>query len=152
MKSKLLAIAVLIAMTGVASARESWQGTFMVTAVAGAGCAGETAVGDHFLATYLPANVSNNGTNTFMGFVRTRGAWSLRVAGLPTANETYSAMLIDGRAEFGPNGGRVLAFSTIPATVTATTQTIVINTRLSNFHGTTGCTATIQGALVLRRD
>jgi hypothetical protein len=125
----------------------------MVTAVAGTACAGEVAVGDHFLAMYTPANVSDNGPNTFIGFFRARAAWSLRVAGLPTANETYSAMQIGSRGGFGlPTAGKVVSFSTNPATVAATTPTIVINTRISNFHEVTGCTATIQGALVLRRD
>ena len=152
MKSKLLAIAIILATTGVVSARESWQGTFMVTAVAGTACTGEVVIGDHFIAMYTPANVSDNGPNTHLAFYRPRSAWSLRVAGLPTANETYAAMQIGSRGGFDPSSGRVLAFSTAPASVVATTPIVAINTRISNFHNVTGCTATIQGALVRRRD
>lgn len=151
MKTKILAIALLAGMTVTASARENWQGTFMVNAV-NAGCNGEFVVGDHFLALYMPANISNNGPNSFVAMVRQRQATSLKVVGLPAANKNYSAMTIGGRGEQITSAGKFNSFSTTPATVTGTTPTLVINAVITNFQEITGCTATVRGALVQRSD
>jgi hypothetical protein len=152
MKSRLLALAFVVAMTSAASAKVNWQGEVMVIAVSGAACAAnKIAVADHYLSAYLPQNISDNGPASYISFVTRRSAFSARFTST-AAGSPYSATRVTGRGNFATSSGQILnAFST-PATVTLTTPTLVINAQISNWEGAVGCTATIRGAYVKRVD
>ena len=152
MKCKFLALTVLIAMTGAASAKENWQGEVMVRALAGASCAANNLqVGDHYLSNYLPQGVSDNGPNSFLSFHSRRSAFAIRFSST-APNSVFAAIRITGRGNFVPSNGQLESFTRAPATITATTPTLVINAQISNWEGAPGCIATIRGAYVQRVD
>jgi hypothetical protein len=156
MKSKLLGFAFLVAMTGVASAAKvNWEGALQVTAISpSATCiAGDIPFADHYLVAYSPKGLgTNSATDSFLGTFRQRSATSYRVVGLPTTGVSYTGTQVGGRGTSSSWIGQFISFSSTPAVVTTATQVVVINARISNFQGVTGCTATVQGAFVLRRD
>ena len=152
MKSKFLALTFLVAMTGAATAKENWQGEVMVRVLTGAACAEENLqVGDNYLSNYLPEGIADNGPNSFLSFLTRRSAFAMRFASTEP-NSPYAGIKLTGRGNFFPRNGLLVSFATTPANVTATTPTLVINARISNWEGVLGCTATIRGAYVLRVD
>lgn len=154
MKSKLLALAFLAAMTGTASAAKvNWEGAIQVTAVAGTCVAEGIPVGDHYYAAYSPADLGDNEPDAFLGLFRHRGAASYQVVGSdPSPNKNYKGTDVGSRGGRGAWTGKFVTFNTTPATLTPATQTFAMNAKISNFGDTPGCTATIQGGFVLRRD
>ena len=155
MKSKLLAFAFLVATTGVASAvtKVNWEGALQVTAIApSTTCiAGDIPIGDHYLVSYSPKGISgNSATDSFIGTYRQRQAASYRVVGFPAAGVSYTGTQVGSRGTVNTWTGQFVSFASSP--VTATTPFVQVNARISNFQGVTGCTATVQGGFVLRRD
>jgi hypothetical protein len=150
MKSNLLSLAFLAAMTTAASATVSWQGEVMVLSSTGASCAAaELVAGQHYFSAYLPQNLSNNGTSSGLTFLTRRSASAIRFTSMGP-NATYTGTRINGRGGFAAANGLIVSMTRTPAVVTATTPTLVINATITNFDGTTGCTATIRGAYVQR--
>jgi hypothetical protein len=154
MKSKLLAVAFLVAMTSAASARTNWQGEVMVTAVTAQCAAGGDQVGDNYLATFQPENnatITDNSTSNFLSFFNRRAAFSIKFENL-AAGAPYTAVQVSGRGNHFTGAGTVISISTAPAAVASSTQTLVINARIGNWFATPGCTATVRGAFVKRID
>jgi hypothetical protein len=149
----------LFGFTSVAQAKVSWQGEVMVTAVSGAACAAnKDAVGDNYLADFEPSGVTGNSANSFLSFLSRRSAFALKVAGSikptsPATTKAYTGVFVSGRGEFstGPTG----SFSGVtitPASIAATTDVVSIVATIANWQSDVGCTATIHGAFVLRRN
>ena len=150
MKSKLMALAFLVAMTSTASATVNWQGEIMVTTVS-AGCAASgDLVGDNYLANYFPQGLSNNGTISWLSFFNRRSGWVMRFTST-AAGAIYNGTRLTSRGPVTLANGQILSFTRTPAVITATTQTIAITAQISNWlGGNTGCTVTIQGAFTRR--
>jgi hypothetical protein len=149
MKTKLLALAFVLALTSAASAKVNWQGEVMITALS-AGCdPAMDLVGDSYLSTYLPQNLSDNGVNSWLAFFNRRSGWSIKFTST-AVNSAFSSTRISGRGNVTTGNGLLVSFSRAPATVTETTGTVSINATLSNWQGTAGCTATMKGAYVRR--
>jgi hypothetical protein len=152
MKSKLLALAVLVAMTSAASAKTNWQGEAMVLEVSGCEASGDK-VGDSYLVMYQPKNgagISDNSTSNFLSFVQRWNATSLKFNSF-AANVAYTGVQISGRGHHLTTAGNITSISTTPA-VNSTTQTFVMNAVIKNFYNTSGCTATIRASFVRRID
>lgn len=69
MKTKLLTLAIVVGMTGVASAKVNWEGQIVVTAVTAA-CGTDTEIGDHSIALYFPSDLADNGDFSFLALYR----------------------------------------------------------------------------------
>jgi hypothetical protein len=153
MKSAVLALMALLAMSGIASARTNWQGEVMVLAVTGCEAGGDN-VGDSYVGLFQPENnatITDNSTSNFLSFVGRRNGTSLKFSSL-TAGVAYTGVQISGRGHHTTTSGTIASISTAPATVSSTTPTLVINAKINNWFNTLGCTATIRGAFVKRVD
>lgn len=137
---------------GPAAARTNWQGEAFIVAVNGSICTDDGwGVGSNFLVTYLPANIDNNGTSSFLALHgNRRHATSFRVSGGFAGGKAYSAVAIGSAGQFFTYTGSFTAFSRSPSTVTVTTNTIAFTTSIANFAGNSGCTVTLRGAMTLR--
>ena len=150
MKSKLLALAFLVAMTGAASARTNWVGGVTILATTAQCTNDRHQVGDTYLGTYQPKNnatITDNSPSNFLSLTFHRGAFSIKFDAL-TAGTPYTAVHISGRGHHNTPTGTIAQMSTTPPTVAATTQTFVLNARITNWFNTPGCTATIRAAFV----
>lgn len=150
MKAICAAIA-LLASVSIAEARVNWQGTVMFTAVSPQCTSDGWAIGNNFLSTFLPSGLSNNGADTSIAFLQQRNAYSFRLVGRPTAAKAYVGVGINSAGGFYSTSGAFYNFVMQPAVITATTPSIYVTGTVTNFAGTTGCTATFSGAYVLRR-
>ena len=162
MRKSLKRIAVVIACSSAlhcvgtdAFARTNWQGEIMITAAPNAACANDGwSVGAHALATLLPANIDNNGPNSFIAFhFNRRNAYSLRVPGALAAGNAYTAVGVTSAGSNFTFSGSILAHNQVPApaNVTITTRFITVTGRISNWAGAVGCAITYQGAFVRRQ-
>lgn len=158
MKSNILALTLLLAIGGAASAEEKrvvWQGEIMVTGVSPGCAASKDKVGDNYLSIFQPENNATITINTalnYLSFYGRRSAFSVRFSNLANG-APHNAIKIGG------HGGQSLAakgiltnISVSPPTVTATTPTLVIDATVTNWFVQQGCTATIRGAYVRRVD
>ena len=158
MKSNILALTLFIAIGGAASAEEKrvvWQGEIMVTDVS-AGCTvSKDKIGDNYLSIFQPKNnatITINTTLNYLSFYGRRSAFSVRFSNVANG-VAYSGIKIGGHGGQSLNAsGNLTSISTTPATVTATTPTMVINAVVTNWFVQPGCTATIRGAYVRRVD
>ena len=151
--SYLLCALALAALTSTAVAKVSWQGEVMVTAVSGAACAANgDAVGDQYLGLLLPKGLGN-GPNSFLTFLSRRNAFGMKVAGGLANGKAYSSVFISGRGEFGSSpAGKIQTITISPNPLTATTDVVSVVATITNWQTDVGCTATIHGAFVLRRN
>lgn len=146
------AAAATFTFTQSALARVNWQGEFMVTGVTSACASDGWAVGDHALATYLPANLDNNGARSFIALhLNRRNAYSYGVTGALAAGKGYSAVGITSAGSNFTFTGAFVAFTQSPASVVTTTPFVTMRARISNFSGMPGCTVSFDASFVKRR-
>ena len=153
MKRLLVLFASLLTLSSAALARNSWQGQAMVTAVPAAACAADGQTIGQFLTTiFLPSGISDNGTDSYLTFYTARHAYSIAMTGRPVAGVAYRGIRINtyGKHSTAPPG-TIVSATIAPATILATTPFVDFTIRISNWDSTIGCTATLQGSMVLRR-
>ena len=153
MKFFLVAASLLAVLMSSAYAKTNWQGEVMVLGVSNCAVGGDQ-IGDNYLATYQPKNggtIVDNSTLNFLSILGRRNAFSIKFASL-TAGVAYSGVYVSGRGHHLTVSGNISSISTTPATVGASTPTLVINAVITNWLATPGCTATIRGAFVKRVD
>lgn len=151
-----LVLAVLVSvltLAGSAIARTGFQGEAVVTALSGAACAANgESVGAVYYTAFLPADVTDNGQDTYLTFYSYRTAFSIRLAKSALDNNSlYSSMYINsyGKHMVGPSGKVV----TTTGGTAPKTNSPFLNVRLTltNWGTNVGCTATLEGAFIRRR-
>jgi hypothetical protein len=135
-----------------ASARTNWQGEAVVTAV-NAACTWEgEAVGAIYKVMYMPSGLADNGPNSFMNFYGYRNAFSIQTSGRPVAKKSYSAIYINS---YGKNStqppGTFPSLTQSPATLKVGTAFVTMRFQITNRGAMSGCTATLEAAMVRRR-
>lgn len=139
-------------LTGPAMARTNWQGEVMFTAVNAACVNDGWRVGDHALATLLPANLDNNGAKSYLALhLGRRNAYSLAVNGKIAAGSAYSAVGINSAGASFTFSGKLPQYVQAPATLALTTSFVDIKGQIDGFAGVPGCTVTYEGSFVRRR-
>jgi hypothetical protein len=148
-----LTLATLVGAAG-AEARTNWQGQAMTIAAPGPVCAAEgEVVGAHFLATFSPANIDDNGPDTDLTFYGSRNAFSLTI---PNGNledgSRFKAVYITTRGRAITDlRGKILKAKVSPANFDETTPYLNVRVEIKNWSSIVGCTVTLDISFVRRR-
>jgi hypothetical protein len=147
-----------ISTTGAAA--NVWEGFVTVTAstsqCSGAGGgAGGTAPGDTYVSIFRP-KIAVTDSPSYLSFVLLRAALTQQNTSESTVHQmngsgNYTGFGIGSRAGFGQYTG-TYNLAITPATITASTPSVMIDGTITNFFNTTGCNVTFEGAYVARID
>ncbi len=147
MKRLALAAALCAALPGVVQAEAIWVGESFVT---GSNCS-TIGIGDNYRSVYRPAGGAlGNSADSFLSFLSGRAGLTVERTGGQFA--PAAAVLLFGSGsranDFANEAGTVTAWTRSPATVTATTRSIYIETTIANFFGASACTISLRMNLV----
>jgi hypothetical protein len=147
---RIILSAVILAMVSTAAeARVRWQGVLHI--VAQSGCTDYNPVGDYFRVRFRPANVSDNGPNTFLSMFGGRNSQSFKVAGsIGTTLVTAETMTTgDG---FGPYDVAAQIRFTAVRDFTLLPVFAVLAGQIKNYDYMPGCLVTFRLGLIKRAD
>ena len=107
-------------------------------------------VGGSWSAVYFPAGFGSNGADSTFSIKGPYTAFTARVVGGSFVdNAVVSGATLDPIGNLVRRAGRVLTFSTVPASITPTTEFITIIAKLTNVGGIQGCTVRYRAPLTL---
>lgn len=133
------------------AANAIWRGDAFITSITGT-CAKYDPTGSHLHVRYLPRNLGTNGPDSrFALFLPdySQGFYLPNNAFSPTARTVQYKSIWDGGA-FSPGFPVTVAFTaTSPLQITATTQFLSIQGRITNYDFMQGCTINFRMALGL---
>jgi hypothetical protein len=148
-----------VATPAAATEQAVWEGFVYLTNVkettAGA-CTGKTGPGggldtgffaSALHAVFKPAGLVNNGADTKLLLITNRSAFHHLWAGKSFGPGNVPSTGFGGTANIFTYTSTFVTAILTPAAPTAKTPTIVLKAKISNFFGSTGCTATIAGSL-----
>lgn len=150
----LLAVAVLLSIASSAQAETLFRGTIRVTGVT-AGCTQGPNIGDQDNAQFHSALVPGNVALTALNRISTYGgtSWRLLAPGGFTTSFQQVSNLSFGWSDFTPSKPTfILVTKQTPATLAATSASVVLTGRIRNYFGNTGqdtCIANFTFAGVL---
>jgi hypothetical protein len=151
MKKFLVGAGMLLGAVAPASAVEVWQGDLFLTVVGGA-CKPNWGVNDFVRAVFRPANLSDNGPDSRLALFSTRVVQRYTVAGGPFKSGSFAATGIFSSTNMPNWTGTLSQVNVKPATQTASTPSVTIKARISNFSDIDGCIVTLEGVLGKRPD
>jgi hypothetical protein len=149
-----------LTISATSAAPQAWEGYATVTAstsqCSGAGGgAGGTAPGDTYVSIFRP-KIAVTDSASYLSFVLLRAALTQQNTSESTVHQmngsgNYTGFGIGSRAGFGQYTG-TYNLAITPATITASTSSVMIDGTITNFFNTTGCNVTFEGAYVARID
>ncbi len=129
-----------------------WQGDMFVT-VANAACeSGGIVVGSFYRAVFKPRNLEDNPADTRLAMFGSRQALHHNWTGANYGNGPVDGIVIGSKGNAGSVSSTFSQALIQPATLTATTKTVTVKGRITNFFAVSGCTATLIGSLGNRPD
>jgi hypothetical protein len=151
LKAATMAVAVGSLSTA-AEARVGWHGRAVYTDVTPT-----CNENDQFFAdpipnvSFFPANLSDNGGNSYLSFIFLRAAYSVKVTGNFADGAPYTAVKINSYGKSDTNGiGQVLNFVSHPELIDEETRFINMKVKITNFLANTGCTVNLDISMVRR--
>jgi hypothetical protein len=155
MKRLLFVVCLLASSAGSSlAAQVVWEGELYLETVTPACATGDFRTGffsSHFHAVFRPANLGDNGPDTFLSLITPRSAFQYTFPGQDFGNGTFSATGIGGTAKvFTWNTSKFTLASVKPAQLAPNTQTIVLKAKITNFLSNAACTVTVIAGLGLR--
>jgi hypothetical protein len=151
MRRLLLATIALASLAVPASARTVWQGDVFITAANSICQSAGWPVGNYLRVEFRPHNLTDNGSNTYLGLYSPRSAQTYSIAGKGLVAGTYAAGGITSTA-FPQGWTSTFSGVSVSPAPKLTTKTVTIKATITNFFNNTGCTVTIQGAAFQRPD
>jgi hypothetical protein len=151
MRKILVAAAALLgATTGAAKAELVWDGELIVKTVTAA-CGTSWAPADFAAAVFRPANIDDNGVDSYFSFLQRDRALSLKIVGNSfVGNGNYAGTLTRRNGQGLSYQGTFANIVVTPANFTAATKNIQITGTIRRVENVVGCNLGFTAVFVRR--